>query len=153
MFRCYMDLPHCRSIIPHPDDQCGNQAEAASAGGSLLQCLAPIISVFVFLRQRDYFGIAVCFGWLATNLVQVGVYMSDAQRMTLPLVSFGGVGGDIEQLHDWHYLFGEMGLLSLSETVGSLTRALGRLPMLICLAGGAWLLWQMVLRRARTPEF
>ncbi len=125
----------------------------SSAGGSFLQCLAPIISAFVFLRQRDYFGIAVSFGWLATNLVQVGVYMSDAQQMALPLVTIGDTGGDIEQLHDWHYLFGELGLLSSSEAIGSVTRALGHLSMLICLAGGAWLVRQISALRGRTTEF
>lgn len=111
--------------------------------GSGLQILVPVIAMIVFLRQRDYFGIAVCFGWLSTNLVQVGVYMSDAQRMELPLVTVGTASGAIERMHDWHYLFGRMGLLSSCETIGAATRLLGHSAMLFCLASGAWLLWQM----------
>jgi hypothetical protein len=114
-----------------------------SAAGSFLQCFVPVASMFMFLRQRDYFGIAVCFGWLATNLVGVGVYMSDARAMALPLVTVGGGGGNIEQMHDWHYLFARMGLLRSCETIGALTRALGHLSLLVCLVGGGWLLWQM----------
>jgi len=114
-----------------------------SAMGSGLQLFVPTISMLVFLKQRDYFGIAVCFGWLSTNLLQVGVYMGDARKMALPLVTVGGGGGSIEKMHDWHYLFARMGLLSSCETIGAATRLLGHLSMLACLGGGAWLLWQM----------
>jgi len=35
----------------------------------------------MFFRQRDYFAIAFCLGWLSTNLVGVGFYMADANAM------------------------------------------------------------------------
>ena len=111
------------------------------AGGTILQLAAPLISMFVFLKQRDYFGIAICFGWLSTNLINVGVYMSDALDMALPLVTVGDNGGLVT--HDWRYLFTKLGLLSQCRTVGWLTIQLGNLSMLVCLAGAAWLMWKM----------
>ena len=54
------------------------------AGGTILQLAAPLASVAVFLRQRDYFGITICLGWLSTNLYEISAYMDDAQDMALP---------------------------------------------------------------------
>src|SRR6185295_13039745 len=62
------------------------------AGGTLLQLLAPIGSAVMFFKQRDYFAIAFCFGWLSTNLISIGVYMADARALQLPLVSAEGGG-------------------------------------------------------------
>ena len=108
-------------------------------GGTLLQCLVPVGSMAMFLRQRDFFAIAVCFGWLSTNLFDVATYAGDARAMELPLVSPGV--GDV--IHDWNYLLGRMGLLQADQTIAFLFRAGGVLTMLVCLAAGGWLLWKM----------
>jgi hypothetical protein len=119
------------------------------AGGTILQLAAPIFSMVMFLKQRDYFGITFCFGWLSTNFVSMSVYMQDAQRLALPLVSAEGGGDDGIIIHDWHWLFGHMGLLQHCETIGWLVRQLGHLSMLFCLAAGVWLMVQMQLSRSR----
>lgn len=109
------------------------------AGGSLLQCLAPVLSVGMFVRQRDYFAIAVCFGWLSTNLFEVATYAADARAMNMPLVSVGG--GDTR--HDWNYLLEEMGMLRWDAAIGFLFRVAATLSMALCLAAGTWLVWKM----------
>jgi hypothetical protein len=114
------------------------------AGGTIAQLGAPIISMVILLQQRDYFGITFCFGWLSTNLIAVGVYMADARAMALPLVSAEGGGADNPVIiHDWNWLFGQLGLLGDDETIGLLTRGLGSASMLIALLGGAWIMWEM----------
>jgi hypothetical protein len=119
-----------------------------SAGGTLLQLAAPIAAAFVFLRQRDYFGIAFSLGWLSTNLTGTGLYMADARDLQMPLVSAEGSG---PVTHDWEFLFSTVGLLSCCEAIGWLTRQAGNLTMLVALALGAWLLVQMRSRPA-TPK-
>ncbi|MDQ7778245.1 MAG: hypothetical protein RDV41_00855 [Planctomycetota bacterium] len=109
------------------------------AGGTVAQCLAPIISVAMFYRQRDFFAIAVCFGWLSTNLFDVAIYASDARAQSLQLLS--PFGRPVQ--HDWHYLLGKLGLLSADTTIGFLLRAAATLSMLVCLVGGTWVLWLM----------
>lgn len=113
------------------------------AGGTVAQLSAPIISMWLFLKQRDYFGIAVCLGWLSTNLIGVGVYMADAQDMQLPLVTVGG--GSENQIvgHDWRYLFTKLNLLEQDKSIGLLTRGLGSITMLVALLFGAWLIYEM----------
>lgn len=113
------------------------------AGGTLAQLSAPVISAWIFAKQRDYFGIAVCLGWLSTNLVNVGVYMADARDMALPLVTVGGGSENQVVGHDWRYLFTHLGVLEFDTTIGFLTRALGSGVMLAALIAGAWLIWEM----------
>ena len=123
------------------------------AGGTILQLAAPLFSMVMFLKQRDYFAITFCFGWLSTNFVSMSVYMQDALRQALPLVSAEG-GGDGEGMiiHDWHWLFGHLGLLQHCEAIGWMVRMLGHLSMLLCLAGGVWLMVQMQLSRTRKEK-
>jgi hypothetical protein len=116
------------------------------AGGSFFQCLVPIIAIFMFYRQRDFFAIAIAFGWLATNLFDVALYISDANTEELPLVSpFQGE----EVIHDWNYLLGQLHLLSYDGTIAFCVRALALLSMFICLGFGIWLVLTMVLSRKR----
>lgn len=114
-------------------------------GGTFLQLLAPLASMIMFFRQRDYFAIAVCFGWLSTNFANIGTYMADAEKMILPLVT---VGDAKFVTHDWRYLLSQFGLLRQCEVLGGFTRGVGHVCMLFCLAAGAWLIWQMY----RLPE-
>jgi hypothetical protein len=108
-------------------------------GGSVVQCLAPIAGMVTLRRQSDYFGLAICGGWLATYLFGVGTYMADARAQALPLVSpFSG-----HPLHDWNWLFGTLGMLEWCQEIGFLTKVLGTVVMLTSLAGGAWLVTKM----------
>jgi hypothetical protein len=111
-----------------------------AAGGTILQLLAPLVALVLFVRQPDWFGAAVCLGWLSTNLHHVGTYMADADEMRLPLVTVGPADA---VTHDWRFLFERMDLLHRCETVGAATHGLAHLAMAACLASGAWLLWSM----------
>ena len=118
------------------------------AGGTLTQLAFPLIAIGMFLRQRDYFGISFALAWLSTNMIGVGIYMADANVLALDLVSVGG--GDGEIIHDWHYLFGKMGLLSASGGLGKLMGVCGHLTMIAALAFGAWIIFEMY--RNPTPK-
>lgn len=117
-------------------------------GGSLLQCLAPVLAMVMFARQRDWFAIAFAFGWLATNLFDVAVYVGDAVAQRLPLVSPGGG----HPIHDWNYILGHFGWLRHTETLAALHALAGHLAMAACLVGGTWLVGKMVVTRRRDPS-
>lgn len=104
-------------------------------GGSLFQCLVPIVSVAMFFRQRDYFAIAFSFGWLATNIFYVATYCADARAMELPLFSPGG--GDA--YHDWNYILDRLHLLPHDQGIALAMRCVAVLSMLVSLAAGGWL--------------
>ena len=117
------------------------------AGGTILQLAAPIISMFVLWTQRDYFGLTFCLGWLSTNLISVGVYMSDARAQELPLVT--AEGGDGPTLHDWNWLFSYFGLLNDDTAIGLATRGAGSAVMVLALVSGAWVMGEMLRSSVR----
>jgi hypothetical protein len=112
-------------------------------GGSMTQCLAPLISVLLFYRQRDYFAMAFCFGWLSTSCYSLATYIADARAQALPLVTPGGG----EPLHDWHYMLGRLGLLNQDQLLGSMTRGVGAVSMFIFLFVGGYQVWLMFISR------
>jgi hypothetical protein len=109
------------------------------SGGSILQCLVPVLSVGMFLRQRDIFAAAFSVGWLATNLFDVAVYVGDARALVLPLVSPGG--GHV--IHDWNFLLERLGWLRYDTTFAGLIRASGFACLAVALAACAGALWIM----------
>ncbi len=109
-------------------------------GGSLTQCLAPVAGMVTLYRQSDYFGLAVCGGWLSTNFFGVAKYMADAELMALPLVSpFSG-----HPLHDWNYLFRQLGWLDACEELGFAMQIAGTLIMFVSIGFGGWLVAKMM---------
>jgi len=117
----------------------------AIAGGSLTQCLVPLIAMWMFYRQHDLFAISIGFCWLATNLYGVGTYAADALTQQLTLVS--PIGGDPQ--HDWGYLLARWGKMSKARQFGLAFRGAATVSMLIGLLSGAWILWRI---RATTRE-
>jgi hypothetical protein len=115
-----------------------------AAGGTILQLAAPVAAAVMFVRQPDWFGAAVCLGWLSTNLHHVGTYMADADEMRLPLVT---VGPADTVTHDWRFLFERFDLLHRCEAIGAATHALAHVAMAASIASCVWLLWRM----ARKP--
>lgn len=109
-------------------------------GGTILQCLAPVISTVVFYRQRDYFAIFFCFGWLSMNLFDVARYVGDARAMALPLVTPGGGYAK----HDWNYLLGRMNMLRMDTTFEFILRIAATASMIVCFTASFWVLWQML---------
>ena len=111
---------------------------AMIAGGSFCQLAAPLAAAIIFLRQRDYFGIAVTGGWLSLSLYNLAVYIGDARAQQLPLL-----GLTDDPMHDWYYLLSKMGLLALDTKIAFLTRGVALLVLLASLALGAWLCFMM----------
>jgi hypothetical protein len=116
------------------------------AAGTAAQLIAPVVAMVILGRQRDFFGMTFCLGWLSTNLTSVGVYMADARARELPLVTAEGAGSsDAITTHDWAYLFGQAGLMQDDTMIGFLTRAAGSAMMILALLSGAWIMVEMAL--------
>lgn len=111
------------------------------AGGSLLQCLVPLLSTFMFFRQRDYFGITVCFAWLSTNLFDVAVYADDARALALPLVT--PFKGD-ETIHDWNFMLDKLDLMAYDHNIAGILRLAAIISMLFSIGSGFYLVLLMM---------
>lgn len=105
------------------------------AGGSFTQLAVPLVVAWLFLRQREYFGICVALAWLSLSLSNLAVYIGDARTQFLGLVSMGS--GD--PIHDWHYLLARFGKLGDDHALARFTNFLSVLALLAAVALGAWL--------------
>jgi hypothetical protein len=112
--------------------------------GSGFQVLIPIVVVIVFLRQGDYFGMAVGGFWLSFAMFELATYIGDARAMELPLVGFSS-----DPEHDWNYLLSATGLLRFDGFLAFLTRAAATLIGAASLALAVLLL--VTMARKRTP--
>jgi hypothetical protein len=93
----------------------------AIAGGTILQLAAPIFTIWMFYRQRDFFAIAIAFCWLGTNLFDVAVYAA----------------------HDWFVMLAETNLLYQDKLIAGMIRAAGIVNYVFGLVFGVWILRQM----------
>jgi hypothetical protein len=110
-------------------------------GGSLNQLLIPIFAgAHLLLRQRDYFGVAFAKAWLAFSLWDLAVYVGDANREEMPLVSMGPG----RPLHDWATLLGEWHLLGQTDLIARCVGIAAFLVWAAALAMSGWLLWKML---------
>jgi hypothetical protein len=117
-----------------------------TAGGTILQCLVPILAAALLLRQGEWFGLPLCGFWEATNLYNVATYMADARALELPLVTVGADGGEVE--HDWNSLFYSLGLLQHDTAIAAAVRVLAFLLLWGSVALGVWMVLTVVRSRA-----
>ena len=122
-----------------------------AAGGTILQLAAPLAAIGLFLRQRDFFAVTAAGFWLATNLYGVSVYMADARALALPLVTIGGGGGLVTEMHDWHFMFSRLGLLSYDTVIAGAVRVLAFCTMWGSNLLGAWIVWRMAAGTRSLP--
>ncbi len=109
-------------------------------GGTLAQCLMPLIVMLVFLvQQHNPFAASVGLWWLAQNLMDCAPYVNDALHQDLVLL--GGVTGhDRPGYHDWNSILGELNMLEKHREVAVLFDTSGTILMILAFAWGAWLL-------------
>ena len=112
-------------------------------GGSLFQCLMPLILAVYFLRwQRQPFSAAMCLWWCGQNFIDVAPYIADARAMALPLV---GEWSDemvaIRDLrHDWHNILLPLHALEHDHAIAMTAKLIGSTLMLLSWAWGGLLL-------------
>lgn len=104
-----------------------------SLGGSLTQCLVPIICMIAFLTTSpNPFGAAVMAWWAGENLLDVAMYIDDAR--SLQLVLLGGKTGSEVEGHDWERILLLTGALHRDHQLAGIVQFLGAALMLGALA-------------------
>lgn len=118
-------------------------------GGSLFQCLFPLLWLAGSLQLRWYFSAALCWCWLGLNLFDVATYAGDAQNRILPLAggldSLGAEASEetYNQGHDWYQILSRTGRLSMDQTIAHGLRVAAVVVFCIGLVIGALLLIYM----------
>lgn len=99
-------------------------------GGSILQCLVPVLFLLGFWRRRQPYVATCMLWWLATNLWGVAVYMADAPDRLLPLTTPDESG------HDFYYIFSMLDVLRISAVIARNVDRLGLFAYITFLALG-----------------
>lgn len=125
------------------------------AGGSLFQCLFPLLWLGAFIQKKWYFAASMCFGWLGLNLFDVATYAADARARLLPLVSPFSFGGDsdsdavYDSAHDWYQLLSRTNHLNSDLIIAHGLRVAATISFLIGFTIGGVLLLQMMIGSGR----
>lgn len=114
--------------------------------GSAVEVVVPLLGMWMFLRQPDYFGIGVLGCWLSFNLFGIARYIADSRDQAGVYVTVGG--GDAQ--HDWEYILDTLGLLQQDKAIGGLVWLLAVAAGVASLAYCVWLLLQM--KKGSRPE-
>lgn len=123
-------------------------------GGSLFQCVFPLIPCAVFLfRQGDPYAASFCLWWCGENFLDVAPYIGDARLMALPLT--GEWNDDVAGLHalrhDWHNILQPLGLLPDDLRIAACVHGLGAGLMILAWAWAARWLW-LARKKLRAEE-
>lgn len=120
-------------------------------GGSLFQCLFPLLWLIGFLQKKWYFAASLCLCWFGLNLFDVAVYVADARARLLPLsIGLGMFGIDptdtdtaYDHAHDWYQILSRTHHLNSDLAIAHGLRVAATVIFLVGLTLGAILLIQM----------
>lgn len=106
--------------------------------GTILQLLFPIVFFVFFWRRTQQFIACLCGVRFATNLFNIAVYMHDATRLQLPLMS---MSWDIETtMHDRNYLFDVWWVLVYTDQIALVVKWVWYVIYVLALIGMSALL-------------
>jgi hypothetical protein len=91
-------------------------------GGTIAQLIIPLLFGAYFIYNQKYFESFFCLFWLGDNLVNISIYIKDAQVRSLYLVGGG--------IHDWYTILNQLHILSSSYLIGSIVFYFGMLSLL-----------------------
>jgi hypothetical protein len=92
-------------------------------GGSLMQFLLPMATILVFLRTSGLRTLMITPYWLGHNMMNVSVYIDDAPKTQLTLISK-------HALHDWRWLCTQMGNIDSAGDIATVVVVFGVLCFL-----------------------
>ncbi len=78
-------------------------------GGTLMQILLPLAIAVIFFFNRQKYWAQIFLFWLGHNLINISVYVDDANKMKLHII--GGA-------HDWNWILNKIGLIEYAEEIG-----------------------------------
>jgi hypothetical protein len=117
--------------------------------GSVFQIAVPVVTIILFYRQPDFFGVSVGGFWLSYSMFELSAYVADARSKDLPLVGFAAQE-DLE--HDWAKILGKLHMLPLDHFLGFLLKTGAVIVGAASCALAVWLLVTMLREPRRAPR-
>ncbi len=115
-----------------------------ASAGSLSELLFGGVLVVVAYKKRAYITTIFATLWYLFASLSAGRYMADARSQLMPLVSVASALGDEgEVIHDWHAVFGRLGILGADTVIGSTVKGAGILLALSAFITYAYFIFLM----------
>lgn len=115
-------------------------------GGSLFQCLFPLLWLGASIWKRWYVAAALCLAWFGYNLYDVAVYVADARARLLPLATFSN---NYDSAHDWYQILSRLNMLDQDLAIARTLQAIAATSMIIGLVVALLLVAAMFYSRYR----
>ena len=116
----------------------------AYLGGTLMQCIIPLLVIIQFIRQRDGFEGAMALWWLGENFFDISIYVYDAWARDLVLLS-GLTGREDPGGHDWFYILSATNCMQYYSEIAGFINNLGKLTFITAFIWGGFILYQQFL--------
>ena len=113
-------------------------------GGTLLQCLIPLIVMIQFLRQRDNFEASIGLWWFGQNFIDISPYIYDAWDRKLILLG-GWTGQEHPGGHDWYNLLTMINSLNSYSEIAWFVGNLGKVILFLSFLWGGMVLYKTFL--------
>jgi hypothetical protein len=117
-------------------------------GGSLIQVIIPVAALIVFLRTSGLRSLIGTLYWLGHNLINISIYVADAPKQQLTLISR-------HAMHDWRWILGRMGMLDSAGDFAAVISFLGVVALVGAIGVGVYFIVHDVrdeLQGVRPPE-
>lgn len=88
--------------------------------GSFSEVAFTVLIVIAALRSKSYWAAVFGLLWVMLALMSVGSYMADARAQEMLLM-----GPSPDPIHDWNFIFGQLGWLQADVTLGTITKVIG----------------------------
>lgn len=126
-------------------------------GGSLFQCIFPLLWLIGFIQKKWYFAASLCLCWFGLNLFDVATYAADARSREIPLsvglsvfaIDPTDTDAAYDQAHDWYQLLSQTNNLDSDLAIAHGLRVAATIVFLIGLTLAAILLIQMFVSSVR----
>lgn len=113
-----------------------------AAAGSFGELVFTGLIVVAAFRAKSYFAGIFGLLWFMMAMTSVGNYMADARAQSLPLI-----GPSDQPVHDWNFVFGQLGWLSADTAIGGTFKVLGAIIGALALMYGVMLIVSMIANR------
>ena len=113
-----------------------------AAAGSIGEITFTILIVVAAFKGKAFFAAVFGMLWVMLAMNSTGYYMADARTQALPLI-----GPSDQPIHDWNFVFGQLGWLQADMAIGNTVRVVGDIIGAVALLYGFMLILSMVMNR------
>lgn len=113
-----------------------------AAAGSIGEMSFTALIAYAGFRAKSYFAGIFGLLWLMLAMNNAGRYMADARTQQLQLIGLSD-----HPIHDWNFVFGQLGWLHADTVIGGTVRIIGDVFGALGLLLGLWLIIVMFINR------